>query len=546
MRRVYLTATLLGQDNFIRTFGRSPDQIIVPETPAGECERQILFPILSENVAEDRMAAQTLVEHLKALVITPNSYIASLWSDVGNLPDSKNLHEEINQFKQSDDPEKIVITARYDGIDLPGDTCRVLVTDGLPTGAALIDKYFWEKLRLSNMLRSLIACRIIQSLGRISRGMSDHGVVIVSDRKYVAWLQNHRNRTFLPSFIQKQVELGVAISESAQGVDDLESAINSCLNRKADWRNTYSEFINTCESDDHDFELEVLTELATAESKFIQKYWQRDYLKAATKLIRVLEQAQQVNVGLAAWYSLWVGYCCEKSGDEETAKSYYFKANSLSRELPKFIDPMNVSGSSHFSEQVLKISNFLNSSAGSSIVVPHRISNELQYLNGDGSVNQIEQSLCDLGKYLGFESTRPDNEHDIGPDALWIDSGIALAIEAKTDKFTDYTKDNVGQMMNHVEWVNDNYPDVEQLVPLFVGPVRGATDSASPSNDIMVCDLCGFESLRRELVSVYDDVASRAMPMSLMQEIQNIISERELSVESVINKLNFKNLKELT
>jgi len=535
----------MGEDNFIRTFGRAPDEIITPETPAGECERQLLFPLLSENVAEDRMASQTLVEKLKTLVITPNSYIARMWADFGSIPDSNKLHEEINAFKASSDAQKIVITARYDGIDLPGDTCRVLVMDGLPTGAALIDKFFWEKLRLSNMLRSLIACRVIQSLGRISRGMSDHGVVLVSDKKYVTWLQNKRNRGFLPSFIQKQLELGFQVSEQASGVDDLADAIQACLNRDQGWRNAYDQFITDCQIDAQQADRDLLNELALAESKFIEKYWQREFTPAAKKLDRVLDKALQVNSGLAAWYSLWIGYCSERAGDEATAKSYYLQSNARSRELPKYIDSENISEPDKVSEQCISISSFLNPSAGSNIIAPSKLINEMKFLDGSGTVNQTEQSLMDLGKYLGFSATRPDKEHGAGPDILWIDSGVALVMEAKTEKYTDYTKDNVGQLLNHVEWVKDSYSDLNSVIALFIGQVRRATDSASPSSDIKVCELENFEELGRNAASAYDDVASRAMPISLIQEIQNIIEERNLSIDLVLEQLNLQTLKEL-
>jgi hypothetical protein len=35
----------------------------------------------------------------------------------------------------------VVLTNRYDGIDLPDDDCRLVVLDGLPTGADLQEKF---------------------------------------------------------------------------------------------------------------------------------------------------------------------------------------------------------------------------------------------------------------------------------------------------------------------------------------------------------------------------------------------------------------------
>lgn len=545
IRRIYLTATLLGKDNFIRTFGREPDNIIVPETPAGECERQIIFPLLAKNVSDDRTSTQSLVENRKALIITPNYYIANLWGEIGSIPDSKALHEEINIFKESKGNDKIVITARYDGIDLPGDTCRVLVMDGIPMGASLIDKYHWEILKLSNTLRSLIACRVIQSLGRISRGMSDYGVVIVCDKGYVEWLQNARNQAFLPSFIQKQLQLGVELSEDSTGTDDLIETMDACLKRSENWMEAYETFMDGCETESNSDDEDLLVSLALAESNFINRYWVRDYARAAKKLVKVIDDAERVNKGLAAWYACWIAYCCEKSGDHETASAYYIKANKLTRETPRYIHRDINSTDIPFTDQVLNVSNHLLISARSQIETPKRMAAELKYLDGTGSVNKIEQSLMDLGRYLGFESSRPDNEHSIGPDVLWIDSSIAFAIEAKTDKDADYKKDEVGQLLNHIEWVKDNYPDIQNVTPLFVGPVRKATKNSSPSEIIMVCELEQFCSLGEKALRAYDDISNRAMPISLNQDVSDVFEQRELTMQKIIGGLSLTQLKGL-
>ena len=545
-RRVYLTATLLGEDNFIRTFGRPPDQIIVPETPAGECERQILFPLLTKNIVDDRVATQTLVQEQKALVITPNNYVAARWKDIAAVPPTNLLTDEINKFKVSSGKDKIIITARYDGIDLPGDTCRVLVLDSLPMGAALIDKYQWSALRLSNTLRSLVACRVIQSLGRISRGMSDYGVVIVCDKNYVEWLQNSRNRAFLPSFIQKQLQLGVELSSDTSGVDELSESIDACLSRSTNWLEGYENFMEASVTEVNQMDKELLVGLAAAEMSFISHYWNRDYNRAAKKLINVINDAESVNVGLAAWYACWIAQCCDKAGDSATSSFYYKKSNGLSRAIPRYIVQGGGAPVLTFSDQVKKIGDALLIAAGNQVVYPSKIKTELKFLDGSGTVNQTEQALMDLGKYLGFESIRPDNEHNAGPDILWIDSGVALALEAKTEKDSDYKKDEVGQLLSHVEWVKDHYPEVKTLTPLFVGPVRRATSSASPSDDISVCELNDFHLLGERLDLAYQDVAHRAMPISLNQDVFKIINDRRFLVRQIIAGFNLTQLKSLS
>jgi hypothetical protein len=87
------------------------------------------------------------------------------------------------------------------------------------------------------------------------------------------------------------------------------------------------------------------------------------------------------------------------------------------------------------------------------IRVPRTFERDLLHLNGTGTTRQTEESLRCLGQYLGFEATRPDNEHSTGPDVLWLfPDNSAFCVDAKTDKAATsvYRKEEVGQLADHV------------------------------------------------------------------------------------------------
>ena len=124
------------------------------------------------------------------------------------------------------------------------------------------------------------------------------------------------------------------------------------------------------------------------------------------------------------------------------------------------------------------------------------------HLNGSGSVPQIEEALRCLGQYLGLESTRPDKEHDTGPDVLWMSNdGFAVVMEVKTDKLESsrYTKSDLGQLRDHVQWVSDRYETTE-VAEVFVGPLLAASDQANPSLEMVVIELEQFGSIGKKLV----------------------------------------------
>jgi len=536
IRRVYLSATMLGSDSFIRTFGQELDYIVEPATPAGQCERLIIFPEQVYGVDDDRIVAKGFIHDRKSLVITPNYHLAEQWQDIGHLPTRMSLVKDLDDFKNSTGTEKLILAARYDGIDLPGDTCRHLVMDGLPTGTGLLDKYMWESLRLSNILRSTLACRIVQSLGRISRGMNDHGVVLVVGREYVKWLLTPRNQAYLPPFVQKQIKLGLQISESFDSSDEILAAADACLNRQSDWIDAYEHFMDDCDTEDIDKGDEILRELAISENRFIKKYWDRDFAGAIKIFEKIIAQAFSYSTGLGSWYSLWLGYCLELSGDKEAALTYYKRSNGVTKSIPRFVDDgVNLTTNS-ISAQASNIANefFINKSA--TVSIPKNMHKNLEFLNGLGTVNQTEEAIRSLGQYLGLDSSRPDNEHGTGPDVLWLCERVALVLEAKTGKVVEYKKEDVGQLTDHMQWVEDNYKGNAQL-PAFVGHLKGATTKANPAKNVFVIELSVFKELGDKLIATYEDIANRVLPLTLNQEVESILNKRDIKWPGLLEQL---------
>ena len=134
VRRIYLSATLKAPDSFVRSFGRHPDEIVAPSTPAGECERLILIPSIVDGIDDDIETAKEVLGNRKALILVPNSFQTNKWNDISHSTDRQNVPEAVEAFRKADPPEKLTLAARYDGIDLPGETCRMMVLDGLPKG----------------------------------------------------------------------------------------------------------------------------------------------------------------------------------------------------------------------------------------------------------------------------------------------------------------------------------------------------------------------------------------------------------------------------
>ena len=550
VRRVYLSATLSAPDAFVRAFGREPEHFVSPSTTAGECERLILIPSLSANVDDDVASAMDVVRDKKALILVPTYLRSGKWSSVATLPNRENVPEAVSTFREATTPEKMILAARYDGIDLPGDTCRVLVIDDLPTGLGPLERFQWEWLHMQNSYRSTVASRIVQSFGRISRGMSDHGVVILTGRHLVDWIRLPRNRSPLPAFLRRQLDVGENVSEYAANPKTLVTAANACLSRDQEWVTFYNDRMrdDVPELDPFETDTQKVKAVALAEAQFGEALWSRDFQQSIPILQAALDNAFDISQSTGAWLTLWLGFAIEKMGDSGVAREHYAKAHAIQRNVPSPRQEQGI-GATLVPAQVVNVQQQMRvgQSGPSTVEIPKALISDLTALNGSGSAAQTEEALRCLGQYLGLESTRPDKELGKGPDVLWVgEGGYAFCMEAKTGKqlSSPYSKDHVGQLHNHVQWVKDNY-DVAEIIPVFVGPLSPASDQASPSLDMKVAELRHFEELGQRLISTLRDVATQAIPLSLGKDLNEVMNQRGLIDPQVVLSLEMSTLQHI-
>ena len=550
-RRVYLSATLSASDAFARSFGRIPQRIVAPPTPAGKCERMILIPSMLCDTAtnEDVTTAMDVISNHKAFILVPSYSRAELWKDVVLPPPTLEVTEHLNEFRKSDSPAKLLLTARFDGIDLPGDTCRVMVIDDLPAGSGPLERFQRDSLNMDNSIRSTIASRIVQSFGRISRGMTDHGVVILTGEELINWIRIPRNRTLLPGFLQHQLELGEEISDIAGTLDKLIAVIEACLNRQPEWIAKYSDHMRTSSSPDSGAESKIATEVALAEASFGELLWSRNFHKAAKVLEEIQNRAVEFSQYTGAWLTMWWGYAVELAGHVESAHNLYRRAYTLNSNIPRL--PMTQQAVAEpVRGQLVKVAGQMqvSSSQGMSVNVPQRLYQDLLYLNGLGSVTQTEEALRCLGQYLGLESTRPDKEHGTGPDVLWIgEGGFAVIMEVKTNKkeSSSYKKSELGQLRDHVQWVLDHH-QTTGFGQVVVGPLLPSSKQANPSPEMMVIELKEFQRISKRLVSTIQDVAENALPLKLIEELNEKMKARGLVWPNVYKAIRKSKLLELT
>jgi hypothetical protein len=550
IRRIYLSATLRSKTEFVRAFGRKPDQVIAPDADAGNGERLVLFAraLATKNI-DSALISRVSTKH-KVLIAVPNYKAAERWASCGRPPEPAQFTDRLDSFRRAPNGT-FVLVQRSDGIDLPHNACRVMLLDGLPTGASTLERLQFDVLRMSANHASRMANRIVQLFGRINRGRNDYGVFLINDRYLNAWLGNHRHVALLPPLLQKQILLGKQVQEEMAVTtnDSVADIVDQVLSRNQSWLDFYGEFIDGGALDGDDVtradELEAALETAAeAEARFAAALWEGDHDRARSALEPVIEGTGRADALTAGWQSLWLGACYDALGDAETARLAFRDARSRLGDgiaLPirgsDLAQHITQAPAGLFARSALRLV-LLGTDRGFNTRIG-RLEAEMRNLDG-ATPNQMEEAVRMLGDLLGLVSRRPDNEESTGPDVLWIDeeAKVCLGLELKTDKHSPgrYTKKEIAQGHDHLSYIRDRLPKHRCLGLIYVGPNGGCNVDANPSPEMSIVEPAVLATMRDQVLAILRDCRS-ALPIGRHARVQELCDRVEWTLEGLASRL---------
>jgi hypothetical protein len=524
VRRVYLSATLDYQTDFIRGFGVTKVTRTEPNNDAGNGERLILLANDFAKDVDDKTLTTAVASTRKVLVATPSYLRAKKWEALVTPPAPEEFSKALNVFRQQT-KGMFSLVSRVDGIDLPQDTCRVMLIDGAPTGSSLMERHLFDTLLMNNLFSIKLASRITQLFGRINRGRSDFGAFVVLGRDINVWLKNDRNIALLPELLRKQVILGQSLQKHlGPTTQDLAlQLISDVMDRKSDWLDYYRDTVDGLAVSNEVMgkvqEREAALSIgAKAECDYMSSLWSGDIPAARNAILEVLNSVAVVDPKLAGWYSLWLGMTYEIEGDDVNAGVHYRRARS------RLTQRLNVPFKAVFEKGAFKATaqNDLHQrllemgSQGPQALADFVAKTRAEIAkvgNQEASSNQQEEALRQVGERLGFQASRPDNDDHTGPDVIWLDEKMKylIAFELKTDKNdpAEYTKTEIGQSLNHIEWVKENYSDYKFDGVLIVGPDGTCAGNASPSGELWLTTPTKLKACVSRFCATIDDVRGR-------------------------------------
>jgi hypothetical protein len=549
IRRIYLSATLNYKTDIARAFGRIPDTVIEPKNDAGNGERLVLVGRLLKDGQITATLARALSAQQKTLIAVPSGMQARSWSTVAQPPTTVEFSEKLENFRRAK-TGAFVLVSRVDGIDLPHDTCRVMIIDGLPHGASLLERYQWDFLHMRNFHAARVANRLVQLFGRINRGRNDYGVFLLNGKNLTSWLNNDRNLALLPDLLQKQVTLGRAVQDQMKITTDdkVLGIVETVLARNPTWLQFYGDNVNNGDLDEEKVartnELEQrLTEAALAEASFASALWDGNYAAARRALETTIEETARADTLLAGWHGVWIGACYEAEGDLESAYLAYDRARQrLGRNMalptkPRDAAVAHVEPANALAGEVYRIVGISSDNVYQRELRGLRA--QLKKLDG-ATPRQMEEAVRALGESLGFEASRPDNDIGTGPDVLWIDPATkqCICFELKTDKGTPatYRKDDISQGHDHLTWVNGTMPDLNCLGLLYVGPEGSCSGTANPSDMMWLCNPQNLVECRERLLALIEDQRN-ALPIERPSRVNEACNRAQWRIAAIFSEL---------
>jgi hypothetical protein len=463
-QRLYMSATLGEGGELERSFGRQRiSRIPSPKEweTKGTGRRFFMFPELTTDLSKNKAGTSPWVSNLikqagRAIVLTPDSRSADDFEDwIGG--DHKVFHatdieDDLSAFTNESNAV-LVLTNRYDGIDLPDDDCRLVILFGLPSRGDLQERFLAGALGAMDVLQERIRSRIVQGAGRATRNSSDFaGVVMLGDD-----LSSFCTRKDVLNAMRPEVNAEVSFGlDNSLGFESEEMTENfqTFLAQGDAWQEVEEDLAERRSEAERAYPpgTHELSAAAREEVAAYHALWQGE-------LDRTLDHARRVLDGLTGgrapqrYAALWnyLAACWallhSRNGGEETLKessrAYFLAARSSGRgtlwlshmaapsernlfqaPLTNEVDPLDAAAAQRIVEELPKIGK------------PSSFDDEVTRMRGQllaTEATPYEEALVFLGSLLGANSSG-NGGATAAPDASWVfDSHSWIGWEAKSE-----------------------------------------------------------------------------------------------------------------
>ncbi|ORT47061.1 helicase C-terminal domain-containing protein [Frankia sp. KB5] len=502
-RRIYLTATLADDSVLVTHFDAVPSTIDRPVTPATADDlgdRMILTPLETHPGTTDEEVREFLAEQAQrhnVVVIVPSGRRADQWRDVADAVYDKNsIHDGVLALREGH-VGLVVLTNKYDGIDLPGDACRILALDGLPEAYDALDRIEALALGDSDAMVTRQIQRIEQGMGRGVRSNDDYCVVLLLGSKLTQRLHHAGGAAKFSPATRAQLDLSRQVADMLHGkpFTDLDAVVKQCLDRDPDWVAAGRDVLDGVTYPSTG----TVSPVAIAEREAFRLAELGRYREAHDK-IREAVNAVGGDRRQQGWLKQRAaGYL--HLIDPAAALQMQKSAQNDNKELLRPRDGVEYHRLGGVADQARQAADFMaeHYDNGNDLIVGvAAVVDDLVPSPDPTRVPAFEQAVHDLGLLLGFGAQRPERDTGEGPDVLWSLGNLAyLVIECKSGSTSDWIwKSEAEQLSHSVDWFIEKYDQTCKPAPVLIHPVAALHSQASARASALVITFPKLEQLR--------------------------------------------------
>lgn len=487
-RRIYMSATITDYGDMIRAYDArrlDNNSVIAPKTVSGVGRRMILCP--PNNVLNSEafcsLMAKTIESNRGIVRLCPSKESGdSIGRCAFRCPiGSEEVIATVQSLQQIIDTTPVSFANRYNGMDFPGDSCRVLIIRDLPKSGNGQDGLMSMYLEKSDLRIQRIARTIEQGIGRGVRGSSDHCVVLLEGDKLVDWMKRIRVRQYFTPALRAQLEMGDAIADSLSTPEDYCEAIRQELEDDENWKVYHSNQLAAVVLGDEDDRFGFSCECARVERRAFACWLQGNHHEAISALYAQAEKCQS-----DSYYRGWLYHLAARiaydSGDKRHADSFQKRAHSFNSAISYSSFASWESVPAWAMMRAKRVKAYVESKNAQADPIAY-YDRSMSGFREDAPFRDFEEGLKLLGLFLGFEADRADKK-GVGPDVYWIeDAASGFVIEVKNEKESDtpLRKSEGGQLRTAKAWLEHERQGIK-AVPISVQPCLKADLSASASD----------------------------------------------------------------
>lgn len=575
-QRVYMSATLGAGGELERIFGvRRIERLPVPDEWERRSTGRRLFLLPAASLRPDEMQQAVIdAAHTagRTLVLTPTHDAADARREEfakAGIPTlgAGDIEESLDAFTSAS-KAALVLANRYDGIDLPGDDCRLLILDGLPIAVNALERFLHQRLSATGLLGERMRTRLTQGVGRATRGEGDWCAVLVASREAYDFCARGEVRALLHPELQGELRFGLEQSRDRLP-DEFLGLLSVLLDHGDEWRDAEAEIRQLRDEAERGIDPAASSlEAAVAdEVDYVYAMWAGNYPQAVTRATAV---ADALTGDAVAAYRAWWLY---QGGAAAWLAHHRFGMNDMLAQARELFRRAAATGQAvHWFAELAY--GELGAEADLEVEpddlrTAERVQAELRSIGffGPGLQRRAatlrkrldgtdatpwEQGLTQIGTLLGFNASRPGGQND--PDSVWIASErLAIVWEVKSEEAPD---GEVGartaqQAAGHATWVRrrERLADDATVMSVLVSDRTRLGDGADVhADDTRIVTLTTVREIAEQVVAALTRIRSRGQgsdDVALRATVLDALAEVDLLSSQLLDRLGARRLADL-